>query len=141
MKTENFQYEQTQTIEEAFPSIDPGVVPLGGRVLVQLRHVAKTTKSGLILVEETRDTVKWNNQVARVVKLGPLAFRNRQTREEWPEGAWVQEGDFVRVPRWNGDRIEIPVKDNDPIVFVVFNDHELITKIEGDPLRIKTYIL
>ncbi len=33
------------------------------------------------------------------------------------------------------------MKDNDPIVFVVFNDHELITKIEGDPLRIKTYIL
>ena len=141
MKTENFEYEPTQTIEQAFPAIDPGVVPLGGRVLVQLRHVAKTTKSGIVLVEETRDTVKWNNQIARVVKLGPLAFRNRQTREEWPEGAWVSEGDFVRVPRWNGDRIEIPVKDNDPIVFVVFNDHELITKIEGDPLRIKTYIL
>ncbi len=141
MKTENFEYEQPQTIEQAFPDVDPGVVPLGGRVLVQLRHVAKTTKSGLILVEETRDTVKWNNQIARVIKLGPLAFRNRQTREEWPEGAWVSEGDFVRVPRWNGDRIEIPVKDNDPIVFVVFNDHELITKIEGDPLRIKTYIL
>jgi co-chaperonin GroES (HSP10) len=141
MKTENFEYEQTQTIEQAFPDVDSGVVPLGGRVLVQLRHVAKTTKSGIVLVEETRDTVKWNNQIARVIKLGPLAVRNRQTREEWPEGAWVSEGDFVRVPRWNGDRIEVPVKDNDPIVFVVFNDHELITKIEGDPLRIKTYIL
>ncbi len=71
MKTENFEYEQPQTIEQAFPDVDPGVVPLGGRVLVQLRHVAKTTKSGLILVEETRDTVKWNNQIARVIKLAP----------------------------------------------------------------------
>jgi hypothetical protein len=60
----------------------------------------------------------------------------------WKEGVWVEAGDFVRVPRWNGDRIQVPVKDSDePITFVVFNDHELIAKVTGDPLAVRTYIL
>lgn len=142
MSTENFEYEAVQKLEEAFPIVDPEVQPLGGRVLVQLRRTAKKTKSGLFIVEETAQTVKWNQQVAKVVALGPLAFRNRETLEQWKEGAWVKEGDFVRVPRWNGDRIEVRVKDSeDPVVFVVFNDHELICKVNGDPLQQKTYIL
>jgi co-chaperonin GroES (HSP10) len=131
-----------QTLAEAFPDVAPDVVPLGNRVLVQLRRTAKTTKGGILLVEETKDTVRWNNQVARVVALGPLAFRNRETMQPWAEGIWVQPGDYVRVPRWNGDRLEVPVKDSpDPVTFAAFNDHELIMKITGHPLLVKTYIL
>lgn len=142
MTQETFVQEAHQTIAEAFPDVDPGIVPLGGRVLVQIRRVADKTKSGIVLVDETKETVKWNNQVARVVALGPLAFRNRETRDPWPEGAWVEVGDFIRVPRWNGDRHEVPVKDSAvPVVFVVFNDHEIISKVTGDPLNIKSYIL
>jgi hypothetical protein len=41
----------------AFPSVDPGAKPLGGRLLVQLRRTKKaTTASGIILVEETKET-------------------------------------------------------------------------------------
>jgi len=131
-----------QTMEDAFPDVEPTTEPLGGRVLVQLRRTSKKSRGGIVLVEETRDTQKWNNQVAKIVALGPLAFRNRETKEYWPEGAWVKVGDFVRVPRWNGDRIEVSVKDSDePVVFVVFNDHELISKVKGDPLAVRTYIL
>ena len=92
-------------MEWAFPTVDPGNLPLGGRILVQLRRTKKkTTSAGIILVEETRETEKWNAQVAKVIKLGPLAFRNRETMEPWPEGVWVKEGDFIRAPRWGGDR-------------------------------------
>jgi co-chaperonin GroES (HSP10) len=141
-QTESFLMPEVQTLADAFPDVDPGIIPLGGRVLVQLRRTAKKTQSGIVLVEETKDTVRWNNQVARVHSLGALAFRNRTTQEEWPEGAWVKAGDFIRVPRWNGDRIEVPVKGSEePVTFVVFNDHELISKITGDPLAVKVYIL
>ena len=141
-QTESFLVNMPQTLEDAFPDVDPGIEPLGGRVLVQLRRTAKKTKSGIVLVEETKDTVRWNNQVAKVVALGALAFRNRQNMEPWAEGQWVQVGDYIRVPRWNGDRIEVPVKDSEePVTFVVFNDHELISKIKGDPLAVKVYIL
>lgn len=140
--SESFNHEGAQTLADAFPDVDPGIKPLGGRILVQLRRTAKKTRSGIVLVEETKDTVRWNNQVAKIVSLGALAFRNRQTQELWPEGEWVRPGDFIRVPRWNGDRIEVPVKDSDePVTFVVFNDHEIIAKIEGDPLAVKVYIL
>lgn len=142
MSSDAFNVEMREDMDSAFPNVDPGIEPLGARVVVQLRRTSKKTKSGLVLVEETRDTVKWNNQVAKVVKVGPLAFRNRETRELWPEGAWLKEGDFVKVPRWNGDRTEIPVKDSDePITFVVFNDHEMIARITGNPLDVKAYIL
>jgi co-chaperonin GroES (HSP10) len=140
-KAESFIQDARQTLDEAFPDVDPGVVPLGARVLIQLRRVAKKTQSGIVLVEETQETVKWNNQVGRVVALGALAFRNRQNMEPWAEGVWLGVGDFVRVPRWNGDRVEVPVKDGDPVVFVTFNDHEMISKITGDPLATKVYIL
>lgn len=141
MSSDSFQTEVTQTLDQAFPPVDPGNEPLGPRVMVQLRRVSNTTKSGIVLVEETRETVKWNGQVAKVISMGPIAFKDRQTAAEWPEGTWAQPGDFVRVPRWGGDRIEVKVKDGDPIVFVIFNDHEIIARVTGDPLAVKAYIL
>ena len=141
MASDSFDAEGQQALADAFPDVDPNTLPLGSRVLVQLRRVANTTKSGIVLVEETKETVKWNNQVAKVISLGPLAFKNRETAKDWPEGAWVSPGDFIRVPRWGGDRIEIPVKDDVPVIFVIFNDTEIIAKVSGDPLNVKTYIL
>lgn len=142
MSAESLDLKSNQSLNEAFPTVDPGVKPLGARVLIQLRRISKQSKGGIILVEETKDTAKWNNQVAKVVAVGPVAFRNRETAEVWPEGTWVQPGDFVRVPRWNGDRIEVKVQgSDDPVVFVIFNDHELIAKVTGDPLEQRIYVL
>lgn len=126
----------------AFPEVDPGMAPLGNRVLVQLRRLGTRTKSGIVVIEETFDTAKWNNQVAKVVALGPMAFKDRETAKEWPEGAWVKQGDFIRVPRWNGDRSEVKLKDGEePVLFVIFNDYELIARVTGDPLKQKIYVL
>ncbi len=70
----------------AFPSVEPGAKPLGGRILVQLRRTKKkTTSAGILLVEETKETEKWNNMVAKVIEIGPLAFRHRDTMQAWPE--------------------------------------------------------
>lgn len=141
MASDSYTHEVSQTLNEAFPDVDPGNAPLGPRVMVQLRRVSNKTKSGIVLVEETKETVKWNGQVAKVISLGPIAFKNRETAADWPEGMWVKPGDFIRCPRWGGDRVEVPVKDGDPVVFVIFNDHEIISKVTGDPLAIKAYIL
>ncbi len=129
----------------AFPSVDPGAKPLGGRILVQLRRTKKkATSAGIILVEETKETEKWNNMVAKVISLGPLAFRNRDTMETWPEGTWVKEGDYIRVPKWGGDRWEVKVPGDDdledPALFMILNDHEVIAVLTGDPLAMKAFI-
>lgn len=134
--------QDTSELALAFPDVDCGQDPLGTRVIVQIRRVKQVSAGKIILVQDTKETEKWNTTVARLVKLGPLAFKNRNTGEAWPEGMWASVGDFVRVPRWGGDRWEIPIEGEDePALFVVFNDHELITKVTGDPLKIKAFIL
>ena len=132
-------------LREAFPAVDPGAKPLGARVLVQLRRTKKTvTASGIVLVSETRETEKWQNMVAKVISLGPLAFKKRDTMESWVEGTWCEVGDFIRVPKWGGDRWEVPVpnetRDDDPALFIVLNDHEVIAKLTGDPLAMKAFL-
>jgi len=129
-------------LRDAFPAVDPGAKPLGARILVQLRRTKqKATSAGIILVEETRETEKWNNMVAKVIEIGPLAFKKRDTMEDWPEGAWCQVGDYLRVPKWGGDRweVEIPGED-DPVLFMVLNDHEVIAKITGNPLTVRAFV-
>jgi co-chaperonin GroES (HSP10) len=136
--------KESAELEWAFPSVDPGAKPLGGRILVQLRRTKKKTSgSGIILVEETKETEKWQNMVALVIHVGPLAFKHRDTMQSWPEGSWCEPGDFIRVPKWGGDRWEVPVPDQDdedPALFAVFNDHEMIAKVTGNPLNMRAYL-
>ena len=128
----------------AFPSVDPGAKPLGGRILVQLRRTKKkATSAGIMLVEETKETEKWNNMVAKVIEVGPLAFKHRDTMVAWPEGAWCSAGDYIRVPKWGGDRWEVSVpgeKDEDPALFMILNDHEIIAKVTGNPLVMRAFV-
>ena len=128
-----------ERLNQAFPAIDPGARPLGARILVQLKATeAKTTESGIMLVKETTDAEKFNNMVGKVIAIGPLAFKKRDTMEPWPEGAWCAEGDYIRVPKWGGDRWEVPYGDKDErALFVVLNDHEVIAAVTGDPLAMK----
>lgn len=131
-------------LQEAFPAVNPGAVPVGGRILVQWRATPKkVTSSGIVLVEETKETEKWNNQVAKVIAMGPLAFKKRDSLESWPEGNWVEVGDYVRMPKWGGDRWEVPYGDpelGETALFSVFNDHEVIAKVTGDPMKVKAFL-
>jgi co-chaperonin GroES (HSP10) len=142
--TEPVAFDQAE-IDWAFPVVDPGAKPLGGRILVQLRRTKKkATSAGIILVEETKETEKWNNMVAKVLMIGPLAFKNRDTMQSWPEGSWVEVGDYIRVPKWGGDRweVKVPGEDDleDPALFMVLNDHEIIASLTGDPLAMKAFL-
>lgn len=131
-------------LEEAFPHVDPGVTPLGSRILVQLRMPKMISKGGIILPDESKDAEKWNTQIGIVIAVGPVAFRNRNTLDHWPEKDWVQPGDFVRVGKYGGDRFEVPVPGatdaSKKALFAIFNDLEMIAKVTGDPLQIIAYV-
>ena len=133
-------------MEQAFPNVNPGQAPYGGRVIVQLRRLKKDVAMGhlkLILPTATRENEKWNNMIGKVVAIGPLAFKNKDTMASWPEGSWAEIGDYVRVPRWGGDRWERNVlgeDEKDPVLFMTLNDHELIAKVTDNPLSFRTYI-
>lgn len=130
---------QKTDLEYAFPPVDPGVKPFGSRVLVQIRNPRQQTASGIIIDSGSQETEKWNTQAAKVIALGPVAFKNRQTLESWPEGDWCKEGQFVRVPKYGGDRWEVQLRDG-VALFVIFNDLDIIGQVTGDPLKMRAFI-
>lgn len=130
-----------QSLEEAFPAVEAGVKPFGSRVLVQIRNPKRKTASGIILDSGTQETEKWNTQVAKVIALGPLSFKNRNTMEPWPEGDWCKVGDFIRVPKYGGDRWDVKLPGGEGnALFVIFNDHDIIGSVVIDPLQVKAFI-
>lgn len=125
---------QYDSLSEAFPLADPGLIPFGTDVLVQIRTPKKRTKGGLYLPEESRDTDLWNMQVAKVIALGPVAFHNRETLEPWPEGQWCGLGNYVRVPKYGGDRwwVDVPGSEDGKALFVLFDDLVMKGRIPDD---------
>lgn len=130
------------SLDEAFPPCEPGVSPFGSRILVQLKTAKAKTAGGIILTDDVRQTEKYNTQVAKVVAVGSLAFKNRNTMATWPEGSWATVGDFVRVPKYGGDRwsVSTGAGTGEEATFVIFNDLDLVGKVTGDPLAIKAFL-
>jgi len=118
--------------EECFPVVDHGIDVAGDRVLVQLRREKTTSKGGIILVDETRQTIKYNETVAKVIQIGPLAYRSPDDLTPWPEGPWCKEGDLVRTIKYGGDRCVIDAGDEGAaVVFITLQAREIISRIKS----------
>jgi co-chaperonin GroES (HSP10) len=118
--------------EECFPSIDTGIDVAGDRVLVQLRREKSTSKGGIILVDETRQTLRFNETVAKVIQIGPLAYKSPEDLSPWPEGNWCNVGDLVRTIKYGGDRFVVqPDDEGSPVVFITLQAREIISRIKS----------
>lgn len=128
-------------IDTYFPKVNFGIKPTGSRVLVQIRRPREKIGS-IILANETKDAESDNTQVAKVISVGPLAFRNRNTMELWPEGAWYREGDFVFVPKYAGSRWrrDLPGQKGEKVEFVIFNDLDIVGTVDDDPAAVQSYL-
>jgi co-chaperonin GroES (HSP10) len=143
-------------LEMAFPAIEFAHQPCGEFVIVQLRSARRFSASGLDL-SAAKQTEEDNTQVALVAAIGPGCFKNRSTGELWPEGPWYKVGDYVRCPKYGGDRITAKVKYHlpermvgvqmrdaeeveDDVVFAVFKDRDIHAVVTGDPLQVKAYL-
>ena len=121
-----------RTEAECFPEIDPGIDVAGDRVLVQRRREKTTSKGGIILVDETKATLRFNETVAKVKQIGPLAYKSPDTLEPWPEGPWCQVGDLVRTIKYGGDRFVVnPEDEGAPVVFITIQAREIISRIRS----------
>ncbi len=122
----------TRTEEECFPHIDTGIDVAGDRVLVQLRREKSTSKGGIILVDETRQTLRFNETVAKVIQIGPLAYKSPEDLSPWPEGNWCNVGDLVRTIKYGGDRFVVqPDDEGSPVVFITLQAREVISRIKN----------
>ena len=122
----------TRSELECFPEIDHGIEVAGDRVLVQLRREKNTSKGGIILVDETKQTLRFNETVAKVRQIGPLAYKSPDNLEPWIEGPWCNVGDLVRTIKYGGDRFVVnPDDDGSAVVFITIQAREVISRIKS----------
>lgn len=129
-------------LDEMFPKIDHGLKPFGHRVLVQVRRVVTVTAGGIYLPKETRETEAYNGTIAKLIDVGPLAFKTRSTRESWPEGIWAEVGEYVHISRYGGDRWTVDMNDGlEPVVLALMGDADLLGKYTGDITKVRAHIV
>jgi co-chaperonin GroES (HSP10) len=130
-----------------FPEVSAGMEPFGSRILVQIRGV-KEKVNGFFVPEKTQEIQRDNAQVAKVIAIGPLAYKNRNTLESWTEGPWCHAGDFVWLPKYGGDRFEVrlpkPVFHEkygkiEVVQFAIFDDLNVLSSVP-DPLAVPFFL-
>lgn len=120
-------------IKEHFPEVECGARPTGNQIVVQLRTVKKKSSGGIVLVEETKEFNKHNTQLCRVTRLGQIAFRHRETGEEWKEGAWCRVGDIVVMPKYGGYTFSASIPGTDETaLFAIYADYEVKLVVESN---------
>lgn len=127
-------------LSNSFPDVDPNFEPFGHLVLLQVRVARErvSEESKILIPDEVRHTIQANTQVAKLISHGPLAFHNRTTGVIWPEGAWAKPGDFIRIPKYSGDRWEVKYEDG-VVMFVLLKDLELAGRVPR-PLEVVAYV-
>lgn len=145
--TIQFGNDPNYTLDDAFPLAASFVKPLGNQVVVQLRTPRTKSGGGIMLTSSDQSFDETQIRVGKVMSIGPIAYKHRETNIEWPEGAWVKPDDFVRVPAFGGiDRWKVPLtQEEDPAqriyaYFGLFNDFDMKGLITGDPLSIVDYM-
>ena len=128
-------------IAELFPEVDAEFEPFGHRVIVQVRRVVEKTASGIYLPPSAQEAESYNGQVGKLIAVGGLAFRNRTTGAAWPEGIWAKVGQYVKVPRWGGDRWTIhPADGLGPVSIAILGDMDIIGLYTGDVRKVRAHL-
>ncbi len=85
---------------------DPEVLPdlPGYHVLIRPTSIREKTKGGILLPERARDDIAYLTTVGRVLKVGTLAYEDK---DKFLAGAWCKEGDFVMFRMNSGTRFTI----------------------------------
>lgn len=121
------------TLQDAFPAIDPGEYPCGPRILLQLASIRERTPGGIWVVSDTRKANDQVTRIGKIVAIGNIAFRNRDTGNLWPEGVWAKVGDLVRIPNHVGQVLERSIPDReDKAIFVIVEDHQVQSIVNPD---------
>ncbi len=130
-------------LQEHFPDVCVDIEPSGDLCLFQIKMPKKRFGS-IILAPETQDFDKWNTLIAKVVKIGKVAFKDADTLNVWPEGQWAEVGDYVLIPKYGSMKIAKTFKTKDgteeKCLFALLRAKDIRAKIIGNPLDVEEYI-
>jgi len=98
--------------------------PSGWRLLVLPFSPRVKTKGGILIAQESLDKLRIATNFGYVLKMGPLAYHDR---EKFPTGPWCKTGDWVIFARYAGSRL--PIEGGE---VRILNDDEVLGTIK-DP--------
>ena len=99
-------------------------VPSGWRLLVLPFSPREKTKGGILIAQESLDKLRIATNCGYVLKMGPLAYHDK---EKFPTGPWCKKGDWVIFARYAGSRL--PIEGGE---VRILNDDEVLGTIK-DP--------
>ena len=105
--------------------------PSGYRLLVLPFTPKEKTKGGILIAQETLDKLRIAVNCGYVLKLGPLAY---QDKDKFSSGAWCKKGDWVVFARYAGSRL--PIEGGE---VRILNDDEVLGTIK-DPESVLHHI-
>jgi co-chaperonin GroES (HSP10) len=105
--------------------------PSGWRMLVLPFTPKEKTKGGIIFSQESLDKARIATNCGYVIKMGPLAYGDK---EKFPTGPWCKKGDWVIFARYAGSRL--PIEGGE---VRLLNDDEILGTVK-DPESVLHYI-
>ena len=124
-ETKRIDETNVGSIKEELP------VPSGWRLLVLPFTPKEKTKGGIIIAQESLDKARIATNCGYVVKMGPMAYGDK---EKFPTGPWCKEKDWVIFARYAGSRL--PIEGGE---VRILNDDEVLGTIK-DPESVLHYI-
>jgi chaperonin GroES len=95
--------------------------PTGWRILILPYQGQSKTAGGIFIPQEVQEKSQISTQVGYVLKVGPLAY---QDKEKFPSGPWCKEKQWVMFARYAGSRFQI-----DGGEVRILNDDEILATI------------
>ena len=111
--------------------VDELPTPSGWRLLVLPFTPKEKTSGGLIIAQESLDRLRIATNCGYVLKIGPLAYFDK---EKYPTGPWCKKGDWIIFARYAGSRL--PIEGGE---VRILNDDEVLGTIP-DPESVLHYI-
>ena len=136
---EKYKEQQVESVEETKRVDETNVSdiknelpqPTGWRILVLPFTPKEKTKGGIIIAQESLDKARIATNCGYVVKMGPMAYGDK---EKFPTGPWCKEKDWVIFARYAGSRL--PIEGGE---VRLLNDDEVLGTIK-DPESVLHYI-
>jgi co-chaperonin GroES (HSP10) len=134
------KYKEENKIQEKKESLNPENIksvidelptPTGWRLLVLPFTPKDKTAGGIIIAQESLDKARIATNCGYVLKIGPLAYLDK---EKYPTGPWCKEKDWVIFARYAGSRL--PIEGGE---VRLLNDDEVLGTIP-DPESVLHYI-
>jgi co-chaperonin GroES (HSP10) len=105
--------------------------PAGYRLLVLPFTPKDKTKGGILIAQESLDRLRIATNCGYVIKIGPLAYADK---EKFATGPWCKKGDWVIFARYAGSRL--PIEGGE---VRILNDDEVLGTIK-DPEAVLHHI-